>query len=71
MAKRKWSELSTQAKVAVVSLAAVEVVVTTIAFRDLHGRTAEQVNGPRWLWRISFLVQPFGPAGYLLLGRKR
>jgi len=31
MAKRKWSELSTQAKVGVVTLAAVEAVITTIA----------------------------------------
>jgi hypothetical protein len=71
MAKKKWSELSTQAKVGVVSLAAVEAVVTTIAARDLHGRTDAQVNGPRWLWRIAFFVQPFGPLGYLIFGRKR
>jgi hypothetical protein len=29
------------------------------------------VNGPRWLWKIAFFVQPFGPVGYLILGRKR
>ena len=71
MAKRNWSELSTRAKVAVVGLAAVEAVVTTIAARDLRGRTDAQVNGPRWLWRIAFFVQPFGPVGYLLFGRRR
>ena len=46
-------------------------MVTTIAARDLHGRTDAQVNGPRWLWRIAFFVQPFGPVGYLIFGRKR
>jgi hypothetical protein len=71
MAKRTWSELSTQAKVGVVTLAAVEAVVTTIAARDLSGRTDGQINGPRWLWKIAFFVQPFGPLGYLILGRKR
>lgn len=71
MAKRKWSELSTPAKAGVVTLAAVEAVVTTIAARDLSGRTDDQVNGPRWLWKIAFFVQPFGPIGYLVLGRKR
>lgn len=71
MAKRTWSELSTPAKAGVVTLAAVEAVVTTIAARDLSGRTDEQVNGPRWLWKIAFFVQPFGPLGYLILGRKR
>jgi hypothetical protein len=34
MAKRTWSELSTPAKVGVVTLAAVEAVITTIAARD-------------------------------------
>jgi hypothetical protein len=71
MAKRKWSELNTPAKVGVVGLAAVEAVVTTIAARDLAGRTDSQVNGPRWLWRVAFFVQPFGPVGYLLFGRRR
>ena len=71
MAKRKWSDLSTPAKVGVITLAAVEAVVTTIAARDLGGRTDAQVNGPRWLWKIAFFVQPFGPLGYLIVGRKR
>ena len=71
MAKRTWSELSTQAKVGVVTLAAVEAVITTIAARDLRERTDAQVNGPRWLWKIAFFVQPCGPVGYLILGRKR
>jgi hypothetical protein len=71
MAKRKWSELSTPAKVAVVALAAVEAVLTTIAARDLHSRTQAQVKGPRWLWRLALFVQPFGPVGYLLVGRRR
>lgn len=70
MAKRTWSELSTQAKVGVVTLAAVEAVITTIAARDLRERTDAQVNGPRWLWKVAFFVQPFGPLGYLILGRK-
>ena len=71
MAKRTWSELSTPAKVGIIGLAAVEAVVTTIAARDLRGRTDAQLNGPRWLWRIAFLVQPAGPIGYLLFGRRR
>ena len=70
MAKRKWSELSTQAKVGVVTLAAVEAVITTIAARDLRERTDGQVNGPRWLWKIAFFVQPFGPIAYFAAARR-
>lgn len=71
MAKRQWSELSTPAKVGVITLAAAEAVVTTIAARDLSGRSDAQVNGPRWLWKLALFIQPVGPVGYLILGRKR
>lgn len=71
MAKRKWSELPTPAKAGIIGLAAVEAVLTTIAARDLSGRTEVQVNGPRWLWRLAFFVQPAGPIVYLLFGRRR
>lgn len=70
MARRKWSELPTPAKAGIIGLAAVEAVITTIAARDLGGRTEDQVNGPRWLWRILFFVQPAGPIAYLVVGRK-
>ncbi len=71
MAKRKWSELSTPAKAGIIGLAAVEAVCTTIALRDLHSRSKAQVVGPKWLWRLAMIVQPFGPIGYLLVGRRR
>ena len=51
--------------------AAIEAVLTTTALRDLHSRDNAQLNGPRWLWRLAMVVQPVGPIGYLILGRKR
>ncbi len=71
MAKRKWSDFTTPQKVGIIALAAIEAVVTTIAARDLHGRTKDEVNGPRWLWRLLFFVQPVGPIAYLTVGRRR
>jgi hypothetical protein len=49
---------------------AVELVLTTIAARDLHRRDSSQVRGPKAAWFIGFAIQPFGPLGYLLFGRK-
>jgi hypothetical protein len=71
MAKRSWSELSTPDRAGIVLVAAVEAVLTTTALRDLHSRNGSDVNGPKWVWRLALLVQPVGPAAYLLLGRKR
>jgi hypothetical protein len=70
MRKQNWSEMSpTQRKLVVVGGLA-ELVITTIAARDLHGRDDSQVRGPRALWFLAFAVQPFGPLGYLVFGRK-
>jgi len=70
MAKKKWSDLSTPAKVAVVLGSIVELTLTAIAMRDLSRRSAAQVRGPKWIWRLVSLVQPFGPILYLLAGRR-
>jgi hypothetical protein len=68
---RKWSDLTPRQRGAVVVLGAVEVVLTTIALRDLARRDAAEVRGPKLLWRAACLVQPFGPVSYLVLGRRR
>ena len=52
-------------------VAAVEAVLTTTALRDIHSRNTSDINGPKWVWRLALLIQPVGPAAYLLLGRKR
>lgn len=71
MAKKKWSELSPTARTAIVGLGAVEVVLTTVAMRDLRRRDAAAVRGPKALWKALSVVQPVGPVAYLLWGRRR
>jgi hypothetical protein len=68
--KKSWAELSPLQRKAVVAGGVVELVVTAIAASDLHRRDASQVRGPKAMWIAAFAVQPFGPLGYLLLGRK-
>lgn len=70
MAKKKWSDLSTAAKAAVVLGAAAELVLTTYAVRDLKRRPKATVRGPKLLWYAALSVQPVGPVVYLARGRR-
>ena len=67
---KSWREMSPLQRKAVVAGGVVELVVTVIAARDLYRRDRSQVRGPKALWFGAFAVQPFGPLGYLLFGRK-
>jgi hypothetical protein len=70
MANKKWSEMSTPTRAAVVVLAVAELIMTTVALRDLSRRAGDSVRGPKLLWRLVCLVQPVGPLAYMVLGRK-
>jgi len=67
---KSWREMSPLQRKAVVAGGVVELVLTAIAARDLYRRESSQVRGPKPLWFGAFAVQPFGPIGYLLFGRK-
>jgi len=69
--KKKWSELSPAAKRAIIIGGIAEVVVTTIAARDLRRRPSASVRSPKALWFLSFSVQPIGAPLYLIAGRRR
>jgi hypothetical protein len=69
--KKRWSELSPSQRAGIITLGAVEVVLTVAAVRDLRKRPAAQVRGPKPLWGLACSVQPFGPVAYLVLGRRR
>lgn len=71
MQHRRWSDLSPRAKALLVLGSVVELVLTSIALRDLRRRPAAQVRGPKFVWGLMSFVQPFGPIAYLLLGRRR
>src|SRR3954447_5905090 len=69
--KKAWGDLSPTQRKVVVAGAAAELAVTTWALRDLRGRPADGVRGPKALWVASFAVQPFGPLAYFAVGRRR
>ena len=69
--KKQWRDLTAQQQRGIVVAGLVEVVLTSLAVRDLVRRPPSQVRGPKPLWLLSFVVQPVGPVGYLLVGRRR
>ncbi|MBU8808797.1 hypothetical protein KL953_07805 [Mycolicibacterium goodii] len=71
--KKRWNDLSPTAKAAVIGVAAVDAGLRAWALRDLAGRNAGQVRGPKKLWSIALgLITSGGvlPAVYLVVGRK-
>jgi hypothetical protein len=68
--KKRWSELSPRSRAAIVALGLAEVVVTSVALRDLVRRPAGLVRGPKALWAPVLFVQPVGSPLYLLAGRR-
>jgi Phospholipase_D-nuclease N-terminal len=71
MPKREWRDLSPQQQRLIVVGGAAELVLTTVALRDLRRRPREQVRGPKPIWVVAMVVQPFGPLAYFFVGRRR
>lgn len=69
--KKRWSDFTPRQKRAIVVAGTVEVVLTTVALRDLVRRPKAGVRGPKLVWALGCTVQPVGPIAYLVLGRRR
>jgi CBS domain-containing protein len=62
----------TQSQKRIVGVAVVvQLLVGLLTLRDLSRRPADQVRGPKWLWRILGTANTSGSAAYWLFGRKR
>ncbi|QNN53429.1 PLDc N-terminal domain-containing protein [Nocardioides mesophilus] len=70
MANKKWSDLSRSQKRVVLVVGALESVMTALALKDLAGRPADQVRGPKPVWGAALFVQPVGPVAYFAFGRR-
>lgn len=68
--KKKWSDFSTGQQAAIVVVATLEVALTAVALVDLARRPSAGVRGPKALWALGCVIQPFGPVVYLGLGRR-
>jgi hypothetical protein len=55
----------------VLAVVAVEAALAALAYRDLAGRSQEQVRGPKTLWRIFIGINPGNSLLYWFVGRRR
>jgi hypothetical protein len=69
--KKRWSDLTSAQRTAIVVGGIAELVITVAALRDLKRRPAAQVRGRKGFWVLTFVVQPFGPLSYFIVGRRR
>ena len=68
--KKRWSDFSPRQQAAIVVGAIAELILTTIALRDLTRRPANEVRGKKVFWVLACFVQPVGPIFYFLRGRR-
>lgn len=68
--KKRYSELGSAGKVAVLVLAAISLLIIGTAQRDIQGRDEDEVRGSRTLWRVVCL-NALGAIAYLRFGRRR
>jgi hypothetical protein len=68
--RRRWHDLGPGARAAVIIGAVIQFGLLGAAQVDIKRRTAEQLNGPRWLWIGVSLINFVGPVAYFLFGRR-
>ena len=54
----------------VLAVVAVEAALAALAYRDLAGRSQDQVRGPKALWRIFIGINPGNSLLYWFVGRR-
>jgi Phospholipase_D-nuclease N-terminal len=69
--KKRWSDLSSGQRGAVVAVGVVQVSLLVAALRDLWRRPSEEIRGSKLLWLPICFVNFFGPLAYFRFGRKR
>ncbi len=68
-AKKRWSELSSAAKAAIIIAGTAQILLQLAALRDLSQRTPAQVKGSKKGWVAASFINFAGPIAYFLCGR--
>jgi hypothetical protein len=66
-----YDRLSPTARRALWALVALEVVLIAAAERDIQRRPADEIRGPKLLWRVVVTQNVIGPVAYFSLGKRR
>lgn len=70
MRTRRWDDLSSRQKAAVLVLGIVQVSLAVAAWADLARRPTDQVNGPKPAWAAIIAINWIGPIVYFRRGRR-
>ena len=70
MARKKWSELTSAQRKAMIALGTVEVALASAAYIDLIRRPADEVDGSKGKWAAIIAINIIGPIAYFTRGRK-
>ncbi|HTZ92462.1 MAG TPA: PLDc N-terminal domain-containing protein [Streptosporangiaceae bacterium] len=70
-AGRRWAELGSRQRAFLLVAAAGELSLKIAALIDIKRRPADQIRGPKTLWRAAMAVNLLGPLSYFAIGRKR
>jgi hypothetical protein len=70
---KKWGDLTGRGKAPFVLRGIVQFALLAAALVDIHRRPAEEINGSKWVWSATALVNfiGIGPIAYFAFGRKR
>jgi hypothetical protein len=68
--KKTWQDLTPGQQRAIIAGGTAEALMTSYCLVDLARRRKSRVRGPKLLWLLAFVVQPFGPLAYLRWGRR-
>jgi hypothetical protein len=69
--KKRWSELSSKQRSAIMAAGVVQLSLQAAALVDMRRRPARQVNGPKPMWVALSFVNFLGPLAYFAIGRRR
>lgn len=70
-AGKRWADLSDGQRKLLVAAAMAEAALKITALIDIQRRPADQIRGPKGLWRAAMAVNLIGPVSYFAVGRKR
>lgn len=70
-AKKEWNQFSKQEQTVMIAGAIIQLTLLAAAQLDISRRSAEEIRGKKWIWRLLVLVSFIGPLAYFAIGRKR
>ena len=71
MPNKRWGDLSSTQRKAVVLSGVVQLGLLAAAHADIYRRPAAEIRGPKRLWAAAAFVNFVGPISYFLFGRRR